>query len=275
MVMNVSDAVAVVTGAGSGIGKELALLLARKGALLALNDFNAEMLAETQREIEAAGGQVMGEAFDVGCRESMQGFAQRVEDHYGRVDIVVNNAGVALGPMNLEDVSDSDFEWIVKVNMWGVINGTTAFLPLLRQRPQASLVNVSSAFGLLAVPQQVPYCVTKFAVRGFTDALRLELLDTNICVTLVCPSQVKTNIIRNGRHKDEESKADIVRKFDERMTRHSPDEMAAAIVAGIERGRETVLYGRDSKIFSFASRFLPLSVIKSVTRKAQKRFEEY
>jgi NAD(P)-dependent dehydrogenase (short-subunit alcohol dehydrogenase family) len=273
--MNVSDAVAIVTGAGSGIGRQLAMQLAAKGAQLALNDYDAELLAGTQREIEVLGGRVIGEAFDVGSLEAMRAFADRVEQHYGRADIVVNNAGVALGPMNLDDVSYADFEWIVKVNLWGVIHGTMAFLPLLRLRPQASLVNVCSAYGLLAVPRQVPYCATKFAVRGFTDALRLELMDTNIRVTLVCPSQVKTNILRNGRHKDEAAKADIVRKFDERMTRHSADDMARAILSGIEHGRETVVYGRDARIFSFASRFLPLSVIKSAARKALRRFESY
>ena len=273
--MDLSQAVAVITGAGSGIGKRIALQLCRQGAQLAINDCDAESLAETERCVKELGGTVFGRAFDVGCWEEMQSFADAVRERYGRADIMINNAGVALGPMNLEDISYTDFQWIVNVNMWGVIHGTKAFLPLLCERPEASLVNVCSTFGLLAVPGQSPYCAAKFAVRGFTDSIRLELMDTNVCVTLVCPSQVKTNIIRHGRHKDEASKAEMVRKFDERMTKISAEEMAQVILDGVVRKREQVIFGRDARIFSFASRFLPRFVIKAATRRSLKQFESY
>jgi len=160
--MNLSQAVAVVTGAGSGIGRELALKLAKNGSRLAINDSNGDSLAETQSRVEKMGGTVIGQVFDVGNRQEMDAFASRVEEHYGQADIVVNNAGVALGIMKVEEVSREDFEWIINVNMWGVINGTMAFLPMLRKRPEASLVNVSSSFGMLGVPLQAPYCASKF-----------------------------------------------------------------------------------------------------------------
>jgi butyryl-CoA dehydrogenase len=273
--IDLSQAVAVITGAGSGIGRQLAIQLCRAGARLALNDSNAESLAETRRAVEELGGQAFVRAFDVACWQEMCEFAEAVQAEYGQADIVVNNAGVALGPMRLQDVSHADFQWIVNVNLWGVVNGTMAFLPMLRQRPAASLVNISSCYGLLAVPLQAPYCTTKFAVRGFTDSVRLELMDTDVCVTLVCPSQVRTNIIRNARHKNEVDKQDLIRKFDERMTRSTPDEMAQTIIGAILHKREHVVFGRDAKIISFVSRFLPRAVIKKVARRGLAKFENY
>ena len=181
--------------------------------------------------------------------------------------------GVALGHMNVEDVSIENFKWIVDVNLWGVIHGTMAFLPLLRERPEARLVNVSSAWGLLAVPGAAPYCATKFAVRGFTDSLRLELMDTNVCVTLVCPSQVKTNIVHNGRHKNESARASLIRAFDKTMTNISADEAARLILAGVARKQRRVLIGRDARIFDLASRFLPDFILRFVTRRELRKLE--
>ena len=273
--IDLSQAVAVITGAGSGIGRQLAVHLSRAGTRLALNDSNADSLDETKRAVEDLGGTALVRAFDVASWQEMCDFAQAVASEYGQVDIVVNNAGVALGPMKLQDVSHADFQWIVNVNMWGVVNGTMAFLAMLRERPAASLVNVSSCYGLLAVPLQAPYCATKFAVRGLTDAVRLELMDTNVCVTLVCPSQVRTNIIRNARHKNDSDREELIRKFDEHMTRFTPDEMARTIVDAILQRREHVVFGRDAKIISFASRFLPRSVIKKVARRGLEKFQNY
>ena len=126
-------------------------------------------------------------------------------------------------------------------------------------------MNVCSTFGLLAVPGQAPYCATKFAVRGFTDSIRLELMDTNVCVTLVCPSKVRTNIIRNARHKDERAKKDLVQKFDERrMTRFTPEQMAKAIIDGMLRKRDQVLLGKTARIISLASQIIPRSLIKAI-----------
>ncbi|MCH2210245.1 MAG: SDR family NAD(P)-dependent oxidoreductase [Fuerstiella sp.] len=271
--MDLTQSVAVITGAGSGIGRKLALQLGRKGVRLALNDSNENSLAETQTAVEEFGGKVTGQAFDVSDRGKMTDFATHVRDHYGQTDIVVNNAGVALGIMKIEEVSQEDFEWIINVNMWGVINGTLAFLPMLRERPEANLVNVSSSFGLLGVPLQAPYCASKFAVRGFTESVRLELTHTNICVTLAYPSQVKTNILRNARHRNAEDRTNLVRMFDEQVARISPEDMAAAIFDAIVNRREQVIFGLDAKLYSWASRFAPGFFIRAAARKGLRAVE--
>lgn len=271
--MDLSQAVAVITGAGSGIGRELAVQLSRQGTRLALNDFNAESLAETCRLVESEGGAAISDAFDVADNEAMQAFAALVANHYGRADIVINNAGVSLGVMKADQIPREDFEWVVNINLWGVINGTMAFLPLLKASQEASLVNVSSSFGLLGVPLQAPYCAAKFAVRGFTESIRLELIDTGICVTLVYPSRVRTNILRNGRHKDEATKEELVRLFEERVSRIDPADMAQAIIRGIVNRQEEILYGRSSKIYSFVSRFVPRFVIRAVARRGLRKID--
>ena len=271
---DLTERVVVVTGAGSGIGRELALQAASSGASLAINDFNAETLEETAAAVREHGAAVYSRAFDVGSREAMDDFAAGVQLEYGRVDTVINNAGVALGQMNLEHVSTDDFQWIVNVNLWGVVHGTMAFLPHLREQFKSRLVNVCSSFGLLAVPGQAAYCTTKFAVRGFTDSLRLELMDTGVGVTLVSPSQVKSNIIRNGRHQDDASRADLIRKFDTYMTRMTPAEAATIIWNGLARGKDHIVVGGDAKLFSFASRFLPRFVIRAATRRSLRKIAE-
>lgn len=273
--MELKNAVAVITGAGSGIGRELALQLADVGAELAVNDHNPDLLAETTTEVASRGGTVFARSFDVSDRAAMDEFSNDVRERFNRVDVMVNNAGVALGDIPLEEVSHEDFHWLMNVNLWGVVYGTTAFLPLLRERseqhPEAGLVNICSSFGLLAVPGQVPYCTSKFAVRGFTESLRLELIDTNIRVTLVCPSQVKTNILRHGRHKSEEQKAEIVHKFETYMANVTAEEAAAAIIDGVKRNKKQILIGRSAKQSAFASRFLPRFVIEHKVKKVLKQ----
>ena len=203
----------------------------------------------------------------------MQSFAARVQNRYGQTDILINNAGVALGAMSLDEISYDDFRWVIDVNMWGVIHGAVAFLPMLRERPEASLVNVSSSFGLLAVPLQAPYCASKFAVRGFTDSLRLELLDSNVCVTLVCPSQIRTNIVRHGRHRDEASREELVRIFDRHLSPISAESMAETIVNGIVRKQEQIIFGSDAKQYWWASRFVPRRVIKALARQGLRKLD--
>lgn len=273
--MDFSQSVVVVTGAGSGIGRQVALQFAQAGARLAINDFDAERLEETARAIELQKGDVYHRAFDVSHREEMCAFATEVEERFGRVDIVINNAGVSLGQMDFEEIPYEDFQWIIDVNLWGVIHGTMAFLPMLRNRPEAKLVNVCSSFGMLAVPGQAAYCASKFAVRGFTDSLRLELMDSAIRVTLVCPSQVRTNIVRNGRHRDEAAKQKLIHQFDTMLTRITPADAARTILRGLQKNREFVPIGQDAKIFNFASRFVPQWIIKVLTRRALKQLASH
>lgn len=272
--MSSAQSVAVITGAGSGIGRALAARLAINGVQLALNDTDEAALQETQQLVRKFGAEAYCQVFDVSDAEQMSGFAESVRNRYGRVDIVINNAGVSLGPMLADEISEDDFRWMIDVNLWGVIHGTRAFLPLLKESPRANLVNVSSSFGLMAIPLQSPYCAAKFAVRGFTDSVRLELLDTNICVSLVYPSQVRTNIVRNGRHKDEAAREEVVQLYDDQLATIEPDDMADAIIKGMERRHEHILYGRSARVYWWAGKFAPQSLVKRVVRKVLTQFND-
>src|ERR1700689_2657232 len=191
---------AAITGAGSGIGRALANNLARKGAHLALSDINDEGLAEAVAQCEGHGGKVTAQHLDVADRAAVYSWADEVVGDHGQVNLVINNAGVALGA-TIEAMSYEDFEWLMNINFWGVVYGTKAFLPHLKLSGEGHIVNISSVFGLISVPSQSAYNAAKFAVRGFTDSLRMELEieDANVSVTTVHPGGIKTNIARNAR----------------------------------------------------------------------------
>src|SRR4029079_17978802 len=190
--------VAAITGAGSGIGRALAQELARRGAHLALCDIDEVGLAETVALCEGSGVKVTSQRVDVANRDAMYAWADQVVAHHGKVNLIFNNAGVALGA-TIEAMSFDDFEWLMGINFWGVVHGTKAFLPHLKAAGEGHIVNLSSVFGLISVPTQSAYNAAKFGVRGFTDALRIEL-DIERCgvsATTVHPGGVKTNIARN------------------------------------------------------------------------------
>ena len=252
--------VAVITGAASGIGRSLALALAREGCFLALADFNKKGLEETARMVKDAGGAVMSQAVDVASRQEVERFAAAVIKRYKQADIVVNNAGVTLFG-RLDDVSYAEFDWIMGINLWGVVYGTRAFLPHLRNRPEAWVVNLSSAFGLIGVPSQTTYCATKYAVRGFTESLQRELKDSPITAICVHPGGIKTNIAFNARFtsgfgKDANKK--FAKRFD-RMAKTTSDQAAASIVNAIKRRKRRLLIGRDAKIIDLVQRLFPSS----------------
>ncbi len=192
--------VAAITGAGSGIGRALADALARRGAHLALSDIDDVGLAETVARCEGFGVKVTAQHLDVADRDSVYAWAERVVSDHGRVNLIINNAGVALGS-TVESMSYGDFEWLMNINFWGVVYGSKAFLPYLKLSGEGHIVNVSSVFGLISVPSQSAYNAAKFAVRGFSDSLgmELEIEGANVSVTTVHPGGVKTNIARNAR----------------------------------------------------------------------------
>lgn len=241
--------VVVVTGAGSGIGRALALNFAALGAKLALNDFNAERLQETVTLLPA-GTEVFTSAFDVAQKEAMFQFAEAVVAKYGRVDVVVNNAGVAIAAFRADEVTIEDYEWIVGINLWGMIYGSLAFLPHLRKQSEAALVNVSSIFGLHGIPAQAPYVTTKFAIRGFTESLALEekAHGSGVTVSSVHPGGIQTNIARaaKGAEKDPEA----ITRF-EASLRTTPDRAAQIIIRGIRRKKARILVGADAHIFHY------------------------
>ncbi|HCB02801.1 MAG TPA: SDR family NAD(P)-dependent oxidoreductase [Nocardioides sp.] len=242
------DKVVVITGAGSGIGRALAVDLTRRGSLLALSDVDEPGLAETVDLVARAGGsQVRSDRLDVADRDAMARYALDVVQEFARVNVVINNAGVALAG-DFIDLEYSDIDWIVGVNFWGVVHGTKEFLPHLIASGDGHVVNLSSLFGLVSMPGQSMYNATKYAVRGMTEALREEMLIAGhpVGVTAVHPGGIKTAIARNARVSAKESKEDTARYFDEKLARMTPERAAEIIVNGILKNRARVLVGLDA-----------------------------
>ena len=267
--------VAAITGAGSGIGRALARELARRGAHLALSDVNETVLAETVSLCEGHGVKVTSHRVDVADRAAVFAWADTVAAEHGKVNLVVNNAGVALGA-TIDEGSVDDIAWLMGINYWGVVYGTKAFLPHLKAAGEGHIVNLSSVFGLISVPTQSAYNSAKFAVRGFTDALRMELEIANcgVSCTTVHPGGVKTNIARNARidpalEAEAGGRAEADRRFD-RMAITTPDKAARQILKAVERNRRRVLVGPDAKVIDLISR-LPAGLYQKVLVKGAER----
>ena len=254
--------VAVITGAGSGIGRALARDLAAAGARLALSDVNQIGLQETADSLGLGSDRLITEAFDVADRDAFYAFAERVTGHFGAAHLVFNNAGVALGA-TVEDMSYEDFEWLMGINFWGVVHGTKAFLPHLKAAGEGHIVNVSSVFGLIGVPTQSAYNASKFAVRGFTEALRqeLEMEGGRVSCTSVHPGGIKTNIARNARMGAGVEKitgdVDKARRDFEKMFRTTPEEASQTILKGVKGNKRRVLIGSDARAIDSMQRLMP------------------
>lgn len=254
---SLDNKVVVVTGAGSGIGRAIAQNAAGKGALLALSDVDEAGLAETVDLVKNAGArEVRSDRLDVADRAAMATYAASVAEHFGRVNVVVNNAGVALAG-NFEEMEYDDFEWIVGINFWGVINGTKEFLPHLIASGDGHVVNLSSLFGLLSIPGQSAYNATKYAVRGFSEALREELLMAGhpVGVTVVHPGGIKTAIARNARVTASEDQAATARTFDKKLARMTPEKAAGIIIDGLLADKPRVLVGIDAHLLHNFAKF--------------------
>jgi NAD(P)-dependent dehydrogenase (short-subunit alcohol dehydrogenase family) len=245
-----ADKVVVLTGAGSGIGRALALRAARGGALLALSDWDADGLAETVRLVEQAGvAKVRHDVVDVSDRDAVAAWADGVVEEFGRVNLVVNNAGVtATGDFTGLDYADLD--WIVGINFYGVVHGSKEFLPHLIASGDGALVNISSLFGLVSAPGQSAYNATKFAVRGLTEAIREEMLIAGHPVTVTCvhPGGIRTGISRNGRKAAGLDGARIDALFEKKLAKMSPDRAAGIILDGALAGKARVLVGLDAHV---------------------------
>lgn len=260
--MNLCERVAVVTGAGGGIGRGIALALSSRGCHLALADISAAGLAETAGLIR--GAQVTTHRLDVTDREACIALPGAVLHEHGRVDLLVNNAGVAIGG-TFEQVDESDFDWLMQVNFHAVVRLTRLFMPHLKKSDQARIVNVSSLFGLIAPPGQTAYCAAKFAVRGFSESLRRELEEagSSVGVTVVHPGGINTEIARSARpprHVTNEEASLIAAERDrfQKFLRMSPVQAGEIIVAGIEKQRSRVLVGTDARIASLIERLVPV-----------------
>ena len=238
--------VAVVTGAGSGIGRALSVELARRGAHLAICDVDINGLAETEALVTAEGARVRSDLLDVSQRELVLAYADTVVEHFGVVHLVFNNAGIAFTG-SVEEMSFKDIDRVMDVDFWGVVNGTKAFLPHLIASGDGHVVNVSSIFGLFSVPSQSAYNAAKFAVRGFTESLRQEMINSERPVKVSCvhPGGIKTNIARNGGQVDGYDHDDLASAFD-KLARTSPATAAMVILKGVENGKARILIGADA-----------------------------
>jgi NADP-dependent 3-hydroxy acid dehydrogenase YdfG len=241
--------VAAVTGAGSGIGQALSLELGRSGALLAISDVNLEGLAETEEQLRAIGVPVRADRLDVTEREAFQAYADQINDHFGKVNQIYNNAGIAfIG--DIEITQFKDMERVMDVDFWGVVNGTKAFLPHLIASGDGHIVNVSSLFGLMAIPGQAAYAAAKFAVRGFTEALRQEMMLNGhpVQVTSVHPGGIKTGIARHATAAEGVDPERTARFFDKRLASTTPEQAAEIILDAVRKNRPRVLVGRDAQV---------------------------
>ena len=260
--MKLGGRVAVITGAGSGIGRGLALALAKRGCNLALADVSQPGLSETSALVH--GVKVSTHRLDVTDRAACLALPDAVLAEHGRVDVLVNNAGVAIGG-TFEQVDEGDFDWLMEVNFAAVVRLTRAFLPHLRAQDEARIVNVSSLFGLIAPPGQTAYCAAKFAVRGFSESLRRELEDAGspVGVTLVHPGGINTSIAKNARpprHVSNEEAAliDSEKERFQKFLRMDPARAGEIIAEAIARDRARILVGGDARLAHWIERIMPV-----------------
>jgi NAD(P)-dependent dehydrogenase (short-subunit alcohol dehydrogenase family) len=253
-----ADSVAVITGAGSGMGRCLAQRLAAQGTSLALADVNEKGLAETKVLLGSPRGKISLHLLDVAKETQVKEFAAAVEAGHGRANLLFNNAGVALLG-NFEEISLENFRWLMDVNFWGVIYGTAYFLPMLKREKRAHIINTSSLLGFVGAIGQSAYCASKFAVRGFTESLQHELKDTNVSVTCVHPGFVRTSIAKYAKRGDRAGNSlheESMARF-QRLARTDPDVAAAKILKGVEKRKARVLIGVDSHFVDIWQRLRP------------------
>jgi NAD(P)-dependent dehydrogenase (short-subunit alcohol dehydrogenase family) len=254
--------VAAITGAGSGIGRALAIELAGRMCDVALSDVNEEGLQKTVDLVSGLGVVVTSQRVDVADREAVYAWADQVVSDHQKVNLIFNNAGVALAA-TVESMSYGDFEWLMDVNFWGVVHGTKAFLPHLKASGDGHIINISSVFGLVGIPSQSAYNSAKFAVRGFTESLRqeLDMMNNGVSATSVHPGGIKTGIARSSRIDSSIrdlgiSDVDTRQKFEKSFIT-SPDKAACAILDGVRRNQRRVLVGPDARVFDWVARLLP------------------
>lgn len=265
--MKLANRTAVVTGAAGGIGRGIAISLARRGCHLALADINEAPLAETAKLAATPGLRISQHHLNVADRAAVAALPAQVLAQHPGVDILINNAGVALGG-TFDQVTEEDFEWLFEINFWGVVRMTRAFLPLLKASDDARLVNLSSIYGIISPPGQTAYSASKFAVRGFSNALRHELASSKIGVTVVHPGGIATAIAKNARIPKAVPAEEMERhlKTAAKLMTLPPETAGEIIVQGIEHRKARVLVGSDAKMIAVIERLAPISYMKHIER---------
>jgi NAD(P)-dependent dehydrogenase (short-subunit alcohol dehydrogenase family) len=269
-VKDLKNKVAAITGAASGIGRALAIELAEEGCHVAISDIDEAGLRETGDLVKLKNVRVTTHKVDVAVREQVQRYAQETVKGHGGIHILINNAGVVVSD-TLEDVGYQDFEWLMGVNLWGVVYGCKEFLPYLRQQSEAHIVNISSVNGIFTNPNNGPYCTAKFAVRGFTETLCQELADTCVKVSCVHPGGIKTNIVRNARFYNSADTSlgrdEKVALFDSFIAKTPADKAAKIIISGIKNNKTRIMVGPDAYLFDWLKRLFPIGFQKLTGRK--------
>ena len=270
---NLKNKVAGITGAASGIGRALALNLADEGCHLAISDINEAGLKETADMVRSRSKnvRVTTHKVDTADRKQVRHYAEEVMKIHGAVHIIINNAGVVIAE-TLEDLSYEDFEWLMGINLWGVVYGSKEFLPYLKQQDSAHIVNISSVNGIFTNPNNGPYCTAKFAVRGFTETLAQELSDTKVKVSCVHPGGIKTNIVNNARFfKSSDTsmaKEEAAAFFNRVIANTTADKAAKIIISGINKDKARIMVGTDAYVMDWLKRLFPVWFQKLVGRKA-------
>ena len=268
------DKVAVITGAGSGMGRYLAILLAKDGADVCVCDVNEETLNETVEMLRQYNVSVSSHLLDVADKDSIEALPQKVIDQHGKVDLVFNNAGVTTGS-HFKDMDEDNWDWVMGINFDGVVNSTRAFIPHMINNTEAAIVNTSSIFGMVAVPGQTVYHATKFAVRGFTESLALEMKETNPNLQIHCvhPGHIGTNIAATARMNEEDFNRDEGAR-DSIFTRNAPktqkemgdlfreggmhpSKAAEIILNGVKKNKSRIFIGLDAKLLDMSQRWFP------------------
>lgn len=257
------DKICVVTGAGSGIGAACAQALAAEGAYVVMTDIRADMLETAHKEIVEAGGRAETHIVDVSDRDAMFALADKVDKAHGGADLILNNAGVAHSA-TVADMTMDNFNWVMDIDFWGVVYGTQAFLPHFLKRGSGHVANVSSIFGLIGVPSQSAYNAAKYAVLGFSEALRHEMVEHNVGVTVIHPGGINTNIVRHARLSQgpnaEAEHEEAIIKFQE-LTMTQPDKAAQIILKAIRKNKARVLVGPDALFVDFIRRIAPVKYL--------------
>lgn len=276
-----ADKVCVVTGAAGGIGRALAVGMAERGAAIAISDIHDGGLAETESMVKSAGGAVHTQFLDVADKAAIYAYADQVKAHFGTVHQVYNNAGISGGGKSITEMSDAKIEQIVDINLMGVLHGSRAFLPHLVESHDGKLINISSLNGLAAMPGIAAYCMTKYGVRGLTEAIRADalLLGQKIQVVCVHPGGIRTNIASaNQSELSEMSEADrqhYERQFElyeKRFLTYPPEAAARDILNGVARGRHRIVVTGQAKQLDLLSRLLPELYLNVLNRKMKRFF---